>query len=774
MSQARRTRKAPISNSPQQGRIKHGLREIMLISFCFIALYLFFSLSTYSPLDPGWSHTGEAIEVHNKGGVVGAWLADLLFYLFGYFAFLFPIIIGQMGLIIYRGRHLDILADPKTMIVPGIGFILTLTAGCGLAIVHFSAEGMLLPSHAGGILGIAIGKTLQAVFSQLGATLLLIALFFTGITLLTGLSWLRLMDTLGFHTLQYMPIVEQYLVSHVFPQIAIYLKHLFLLIKKSILFIIASLLFLWAAIKSLMALLWDKWQKWQARRAEREYYEEYEYYEEEEDTKTEDKEENDAINPEIAIDAIDKEKTPVIDKLTPKETSVTPPITNNIPTLTDIVYTAPPDVSISPHQHSEPTRSRLEVPLEKETLRTTTSYTPVVLPDLALLNPAPAMDKSSEDSLKEWMVETFQHIGVDADVRIVYPGPVLLGFEVKMFSEVNASRLEELSQLLAQSLNIEKVRMVETQTGVIGVEIPNPERETVYLSELLNATTYQDNTSPLSLVLGKDVRGHAFIIDLTRVPHLLMAGSSPTEKQTILHTLLLSLLYKATPKELQFIVVDSSTKQLNSYDGIPHLLTPLIHNKEAALQALQWCEQEMERRYRLMADTGVRNIEGYNESLLNPDSQAFLENLAASQATLPYIIFVVAELSELILTDMGTKIEEHLTRLAQKARAAGIHLILATQYPSVSVITGMVKSNLPTRIALQVTNKSESRNILGQMGAEALLGQGDMLYNTAGTGTPVRVHGGVVTAEEVHAVLTDLRSKATPRYIDLEITINEK
>ncbi|EIJ42959.1 DNA segregation ATPase, FtsK/SpoIIIE family [Beggiatoa alba B18LD] len=769
MSQARRTRKPIASNSVEQGRIKHGLREIMLILFCFIALYLFFSLSTYSPLDPGWSHSSDVIEVHNKGGVVGAWLADLFFYLFGYFAFLFPIIIGHMGLIIYKGRHHDMLANPKTMIVPGIGFILTLTAGCGLAIVHFSAEGMLLPSHAGGILGIAIGKTLQGIFSQLGATLLLIALFFTGVTLLTGLSWLKLMDTLGFYTLQYLPIIEQYIVTRVFPKIGVFLHQFFLITQKILITLFKFLHSIWVTAR---AFVWSLIEKWQARRASRDYYEEYEEYEEEiedervnnapaKDKKTDNNDAKDAVFFDKPFEK--DEETEQKPTTTTNTANITAEILETAPILTEIVYTAtePKIINTSKHVQNQPT-----LDIAEEILNNRAS----ILPDTALLQPAPFIDKSSEDSLKEWMVSTLQHLGVDADVRIVYPGPVLLGFEIKMFSEVNATRLEELSVTLAQALNVDKVRMIETQTGVIGVEIPNPERETVYLVDILNANEYQDNPSPLTLALGKDVRGHAFIIDLTRVPHLLMAGSYPAEKQMLLHSFILSLLYKATPKILQLMLINSQTKELSPYDAIPHLLTPLIQHKDSALQALKWCEQEMERRYRLMADMGVRNIEGYNETLLNPDSQAFLENLAASQGTLPYIVLVVAELSELILTDLGTPIEEHLTRLAQKARAAGIHLILATQYPSVSVITGMVKSNLPTRIALQVSNKSESRNILGQMGAESLLGQGDMLYNTAGTGTPTRVHAGTISREEIQAITDDLRQKASPRYLDLDIT----
>jgi S-DNA-T family DNA segregation ATPase FtsK/SpoIIIE len=366
------------------------------------------------------------------------------------------------------------------------------------------------------------------------------------------------------------------------------------------------------------------------------------------------------------------------------------------------------------------------------------------------------------------MEEAFATLQIEAVVNTIHPGPVLFGFEVQTITPINTNHLTELGEALAKVLQI-TIRVVETQPGILTVEMPSPKRQTIYLSELLNSPEYQNHLSPLPVALGQDMSGQTVIVDLTRIPHILMAGSESAEKDLALHTLILSLLFKSPPSKVRLILINNSAQVFSTYTDLPHLLTPIIADMQRTTQALQWCVQEMERRYRLMATLSVRNIDDYNQALLNPTTLARLPE-PDTQKPLFYVVVMISEIDELMKNSSGAQAEEAITRLTQKARAAGIHLILATQYPSVNVITGLLKANIPTRMAFRVTNKSESRTILGQMGAENLLGQGDMLYMTAGTGMPVRVHGSFISATEIHRVVSHLKQQATPNYINLEVS----
>ncbi|WP_353570599.1 DNA translocase FtsK 4TM domain-containing protein [Candidatus Albibeggiatoa sp. nov. BB20] len=736
MSQARRTQRFSSNNNNR--KIGHGLREILLIFFCFVSLYLLVSLFTYYSGDPGIFYNGKIDEVHNKGGIAGALFADIFYYLFGYFAYLFPIMVGYVGWIVYQGKHHAILAEPRHLVVPGIGFLLTISAGCGFAIVHFSAGGMLLPSHAGGILGSLVGKNLQDVFDQLGATLLLLGLFLTGITLLTGLSWLKLMDKLGFYTLKWTPVIKEFMSRNFWPWI---LQASKISAEKTQEYSKAA----YSQAKKGSNSAWHAWQdrraKWSEERQqyEEEYYiDDDEYYEEYEDDEFDEPKPSkktstiEAVAQPEQLEMPKVEKTEQPEKIEPKKPidKIEPEPSVDIPILDDKVFQ---------------------------------------LPTLPLLNPMPEQVQDSVMDLNHWLTMGFANIQVEIKIKEVHPGPVLTGFEVETVTPINKMHLDEMAMALAQALESPHVQIVETMPGTLGVEIANIKRQSIGLRELLESQAYT-RSSTLNLVLGKNITGEAVTLDLARIPHILVSGSQADEKNMGLHTLLMSLLYKASPESLRLVVVDNRQQDFQGYAELPHLLTPLVTDMAEVPDILKWCVQEMEHRYRIMGECGVRNIESYNKALLEGDDIPFIENLDQNEPNfLPYIVVVISEIGELMKTSVGLAAEESITLLTQKSRAAGIHVVLATAEPTVSVITGLIKANIPTRLAFQVTNKSESRTILGQMGAENLLGQGDMLYMTAGTGMPVRVHGCQITDDEIKKVTAYLKAQTEPEYVDLEL-----
>jgi len=410
------------------------------------------------------------------------------------------------------------------------------------------------------------------------------------------------------------------------------------------------------------------------------------------------------------------------------------------------------------------------------------------LPALNLLDKATkATSKGySNEDLEEMsrdVEQNLQDFGVQAQVVAVHPGPVITRFELELAAGQKVSKLTALAKDLARSLSVTSVRVVEVIPGksVVGIELPNKHREVVRLSEVLNSESFDQARSPLSLALGFDIAGHSMVVDLAKMPHLLVAGTTGSGKSVGINAMLLSLLFKSSPEEVRLILVDPKMLELSIYDGVPHLLTPVVTDMKEAANALRWSVGEMERRYKLMASLGVRNINGYNnkvkeahakgEPLLDPLWTATTD---ASEAppeltALPYIVVVIDELADMMMV-VGKKVEQLIARIAQKARAAGIHLILATQRPSVDVLTGLIKSNVPTRISFQVSSKIDSRTILDQQGAEQLLGHGDMLYLAPGTGAPLRVHGAFVDDKEVHRVTEDWRGRGQPEFIE-DITL---
>jgi len=444
-----------------------------------------------------------------------------------------------------------------------------------------------------------------------------------------------------------------------------------------------------------------------------------------------------------------------------------------------VVRKAPPRIEpvIAPAEKSERVEKERQVPLFG-------TPAPGEIPPLGLLDEAPPRVGGYSDEALEAMSRLVElklrDFGVEVEVVAVHPGPVVTRFELSPAPGVKVSQISNLAKDLARALSAIAVRVVEVIPGkpTVGLEIPNESRELVTLGEILASRAYDEMKSPVALALGKDIGGVPIVADLARMPHLLIAGTTGSGKSVAINAMVLSLLYKASPDQVRLIMVDPKMLELSVYEGIPHLLTPVVTDMKEAANALRWCVGEMERRYRLMATLGVRNVGGFNRKLKEAEQRGeplrdpFFkpeEHIEGVQAPLleplPYVVVVIDELADLMMV-VGKKVEELIARLAQKARASGIHLILATQRPSVDVITGLIKANIPSRIAFQVSAKVDSRTILDQMGAESLLGHGDMLYLPPGTGVPQRVHGAFVSDAEVHRVVKHLKASGPPVYLD--------
>jgi len=665
------------------GPLARGSREGALILASAVAVYLVLSLSSYQPADPGWSHSGPVPRVVNQGGVVGAWIADVTLYLFGYLAYLFPALFAFGGWLLFRGARAAAHADIYHWTVRGVGFLLTLATGCGLATLHFNGQG--LPLDAGGVLGNVVGGNLAQALSPLGSTLFLLALFLTGLTLFTGISWLTVMDVTGRHTLRLLGL----------------------------------------AVGG-----WDRARDaWRGRQVKRQR----EVQVEQKRLKTQDR------------------KPPRIEPVVPRiEPSVRAEKERQVP-----LFVAPPA------NGELPPLNLLDPASEKRS----------IISEAAL----EAMSRQVELKLAEFNVE--------AEVVEVHPGPVITRYELLLAPGLKVSKVSNLAKDLARSLSTMSVRVVDVIPGkpTIGLEIPNEDRELVRLSEILESRAYEKDGGHLSLALGKDIGGHPVVVNLQRMPHLLVAGTTGAGKSVAINAMVLSLLYKSAPEDVRLIMIDPKMLELSVYEGIPHLLAPVVTDMSQAANALCWCVAEMERRYQLMSALGVRNIGGYNrkvaeaaakgapirDPLYKPRPTDAEEGVPEAPILdkLPMIVVIVDELADLMMTT-GKKVEELIARLAQKARAAGLHLVLATQRPSVDVITGLIKANVPSRIAFQVSSKVDSRTILDQGGAEALLGHGDMLYMGVGSSMLNRVHGAFVDDHEVHAVVGFLKQQGEPRYED--------
>ncbi len=671
------------TGTPLAAHMIRGLREGALIIFGTTAVYLLVSLASYDPADPAWSHSETTSHIANAGGVLGAWFADVFLLLFGYLAYLVPVGVAYWGWLLFVGRKREGPVDMRHGALRFLGFVLTLGAGTGLATLHF-ADFAHLPEGPGGVLGDVVGGSLVSVVNPLGATLFLLALFLTGVTLLTSLSWLWLMDATGRITLETLARLREGFYN----------------------------------LRDEIA----------GRRAR--------------------------LQREAAAKAV---KT---------KTAKRPP-----PRIEPVIK---PAAKVSAREEKERQVPLFDTPVEGD------------LPALSLLDPAEArkgdVSSAALEAISRQVELKLADFGVEVQVVEVHPGPVVTRYELDLAPGVKVSRISNLSKDLARSLSAISVRIVEVIPGksTIGLELPNEHREIVRLSEIIKSEAYEKSRSPLTLALGVDISGQPVVADLAKMPHLLVAGTTGSGKSVGLNAMVLSMLYNATPDDVRMIMIDPKMLELSVYEGIPHLLAPVVTDMKEAANALRWCVAEMERRYKLMAHLGVRNVAGFNRKINEaneagePVKDPFYKPVTLSEEEegeerylepLPQIVVVVDELADMMMT-VGKKVEELIARLAQKARAAGMHLILATQRPSVDVLTGLIKANIPTRIAFQVSAKVDSRTILDQGGAEQLLGHGDMLYLPPGTSIPTRVHGAFVSDAEVHRVVADWQKRGEPQYID--------
>jgi len=692
---SKQTKKKLSGHPESSSRSKLLLAEGALIGWVALCLILLLALLSYSPEDPGWSHTGSREGVANLIGPAGAWMSDISFALFGLMAYLLPVLLGVRALQILRTYFLREPSefDSATVVLRVVGFMLVMISATSLANIQYEDIANTYPEGMGGILGEYVGVAIISMFSHTGSTLLLLALFLFGLTVFADISWIKLIDYLGMSTIVIGGKARNYYS------------------QRSI-------------------------QRKEAKKAKA---------------------------------AVSERLVKIESAAKRKETKV-PPV-------------------IQPVTQSK--RPSPRVLREKQQKLFDDSELVGSLPQINLLDPpdksgATGYSADSLEHLSRLLELKLQDFGITAEVTEVLPGPVVTRFEIQPAPGIKVSRISGLAKDLARSMAVISVRVVEVIPGksVVGIEIPNEKREMVRLSEVISSEAFDRSSSPLTLALGNDIAGIPTVADLARMPHLLVAGTTGSGKSVGINAMLLSLLLKASPDEVKLILIDPKMLELSIYDDIPHLLTPVITDMKDAASGLRWCVGEMERRYKLMAALGVRNIAGYNRKIedaikagnpivdplwtFDPSTVGWDETEEPPEASmleaLPYIVVVIDEFADMMMI-VGKKVEQLIARIAQKARAAGIHLILATQRPSVDVITGLIKANVPTRIAFQVSSKIDSRTILDQGGAEQLLGHGDMLYLPPGTSVPERIHGAFVDDHEVHKVVADWKRRGTPSYL---------
>lgn len=665
---------AAIAN-PKKARL---IREAWWLVLVSIGIFLTLILFTYHRDDPSWSHSAsDSAIVHNAGGPFGAWVSDILLYLFGFSAWWFVVLSFYAMRLVYI--KLEAASSEQPLLILNVaGFAMLLLASATLEAGHLMALSADLPLSParGGMAGIILDGFFQGLLGFAGSSLVLLFLFAIGFSLFTGWSWILMTEKFG-----------------------------------------AGLE--WVYFTSI-----SKWHDWQDRKAGKVAEQLRKEYVASERKRTEDRPPVEIVTPALEIPKSERVQ---------KERQVA-------------LFEGIPDTALPPLHLLDEAKGEIEVQ-SAETLEFTSRLIERKLMDF----------------------------GIEVKVLTALPGPVITRYELEPAPGVKGSQITNLVKDLARALSVVSVRLVETIPGktCMGLEIPNPKRQIVFLSEILGSQVYADMHSPLAIALGKDIAGKPAVADLARMPHVLVAGTTGSGKSVAINAMILSLLYKAEPSQVRLILVDPKMLELSVYEGIPHLLAPVVTDMRQAASALTWCVAEMERRYKLMSVLGVRNLAGYNQKIreaekaekpignpfsLTPDEPEPLEEM-------PTIVVVIDELADLMMV-VGKKVEELIARLAQKARACGIHLVLATQRPSVDVITGLIKANIPTRIAFQVSSKIDSRTILDQMGAEALLGQGDMLYQPPGTSNPQRIHGAFVSDQEVHRVVDYLKTLGEPNYIE--------
>jgi S-DNA-T family DNA segregation ATPase FtsK/SpoIIIE len=747
--------------------VSQGAREGSVIALVALCIYLGMALVTFSPSDPGWASIGHETAVQNHAGRSGAWLASLLRDFFGDVAFLFPVMVAGYALMLIRLRSKPIDPHIPLFLVRFGGFLLILLSATSLLSLY-SVFG--LGESSGGVLGASVSEAMVRFFNLPATTLLLISIFLFALTVSTGLSWFWLMDRIGAATLRFgnglANFVRKYGKGRSADNKAPDQKPVPKARPKPEPPIVNDEVTLYPAVRK--APWWKRLIPGSGKAPKPTPRERVEP----------------AIDGFSSADSASDQ--PRLESFSSRDTGAPAEPTWNPPTGNAPAGKAgkpSKSLKIAPFKREEQTNGKKTSDKQGSLLEDVESP----IPPISLLDPPEERKERgySEESLQHMsrlLEEKLADFGVTVEVVEVNPGPVITRFEIKPAAGVKVSKISNLAKDLARSLAVLSVRVVEVIPGksVVGIEIPNEEREMVRLSEVLNAKVFQEASSALTLALGNDIGGNPMVANLSKMPHLLVAGTTGSGKSVGVNAMILSMLLKATPEEVRFIMVDPKMLELSIYDGIPHLLAPVVTDMKDAANALRWCVAEMERRYRLLASLGVRNLAGYNrkirdavaagEPILDPiwKPDEYLANDEQERPeleTLPSIVVVIDEFADMMMI-VGKKVEELIARIAQKARAAGIHLILATQRPSVDVITGLIKANIPTRISFQVSSKIDSRTVLDQGGAEQLLGHGDMLYLPPGSGLPVRVHGAFVDDDEVHRVVSAWKARGEPIYVD--------
>jgi len=693
-------------------QLHYRLKEGALIAMGALCLYLWMALLTYDQADPGFSHTSNVEQVQNAAGRAGAFFADVLFMVLGYFAYIFPLLLAIKTWQIFRERHQPWQWSGWLFSWRLIGLVFLVLSGAALAHIHFHSAPSL-PASAGGALGESLGDLAKNALNVQGSTLMFIALFLFGLTVFTDLSWFKVMDITGKITLD------------------------------------------------LFELFQGAANRWWAGRNERKRLVAQ--------LREVDEQVHDVVAP-VVPDR--REQLKAKERIIERDTALSKHVAER-------EQHVPPVIMPAPAKAPEPSK---RVQKEKQAPLFVDSAIEGTLPPISILDPAEKKKVNySPESLAgvgHLLEIKLKEFGVEVSVDSIHPGPVITRYEIQPAAGVKVSRIANLAKDLARSLAVTSVRVVEVIPGktTVGIEIPNEDRQIVRFSEVLSSPQYDEAKSPVTMALGHDIGGKPVITDLAKMPHLLVAGTTGSGKSVGVNAMILSILFKSGPEDAKLIMIDPKMLELSIYEGIPHLLCPVVTDMKDAANALRWSVAEMERRYKLMAAMGVRNLAGFNRKIKDAEEagepiydpmfkRESMDDVPPLLKTLPTIVVVVDEFADMMMI-VGKKVEELIARIAQKARAAGIHLILATQRPSVDVITGLIKANIPTRMAFQVSSKIDSRTIIDQGGAEQLLGHGDMLYMPPGTSLPIRVHGAFVSDEEVHRVVEAWKLRGAPDYND--------
>lgn len=727
------------------------LLEVGIIACAFVAMFISISLFTFSPVDPSWSQQQWVAEIQNAGGKVGAWIADILFYGFGLLAYFIPVVIATFAWIFLWKPKFSLDIDFLNLGLRIIGFIFTVFSTTALASLNFD-DYHYYPS--GGLIGDIIAQSMLGFFSLLAVNLILLTLLISGTTLLLGFSWLSLIDTLGalvislcswlfalperFSNWRQNSNTEQLLQTETALDMPIDMGKQQSEQPEPIKAVSNNIPEQNEAVHFADADIDDQY-----------FDAPFDLGEEEADDL-----------PDFSFEPLETDEIPPF---------VTEPAAQPQAKAQAVGRPAKNDFSHLP-EHAKPVIKRKI----EENLAPFPSIDLLDRPDKKV-HPVSQEDLDSAARLVEAKLLEFK---IKAEVVNVLPGPVITRFELALAPGMKVSTVSSLEKDLARALSAMSVRVVDQIPGksVIALELPNKYREIVYSSEVLGSAAFQESKSNLSMVLGADISGQPVVVDLAKMPHLLVAGTTGSGKSVGVNCMLVSLLYKSAPEDVRLILIDPKMLELSVYEGIPHLLAEVVTDMKDAANALRWCVGEMERRYKLLSEIGVRTLAGYNAKVKEAAAAGTpltdplwkegdsMDPSAPELKKLPNIVVVVDEFADMMMI-VGKKCEELITRIAQKARAAGIHLILATQRPSVDVITGLIKANIPTRIAFQVSSKIDSRTILGMQGAETLLGHGDMLYMPPGVGVPIRIHGAFVDDHEVHRVVADWKKRGEPDYV---------